>query len=253
MWPWWSWAAAAAALLAAACIDMGAPKSGIASISTLLLPSPSVVLGDVMRDSAGAPAPLRVEAFDVNGTAVPGQTSAFFVLDRGAHVDATGMFFGDSLSTVRVVGTIAGLQTPTANVVVTVAPDTVTRFGTGDTTSIHAAAGDSTKTQSGPLSVVVRNRTGAGASGFVIRYRIIYSPPARSTTLGVAYLGDDQSRPTAVDTTDASGAASRRAVLRGAQLGTDKPDSIVVQASVTYKGVAVKGSPVRFVIPVKVL
>src|SRR5262249_40919727 len=63
---------AAVVLAIAACIDMSAPNNGVASISTLLLPSPSVVIGDVMRDSTGVPAPLAVTPFDQAGKALTG-------------------------------------------------------------------------------------------------------------------------------------------------------------------------------------
>ncbi|HEU4787096.1 MAG TPA: hypothetical protein VFS57_06800, partial [Gemmatimonadaceae bacterium] len=59
----------ALATLAAACLDMSAPK-GAASISLLQLPSGYVVRGDVMRDSGGAAAKLVVLAYDGDGKVI---------------------------------------------------------------------------------------------------------------------------------------------------------------------------------------
>ena len=245
----WPWLAAATALAVAACVDVSSPK-GVASISALLLPSPSVVIGDVMRDSTGAPAPLRVVAFDGQGQPVAGLTPEFFVLDRGAHVDATGMFFGDSLTTVHVVGTVGGLQTGPATVPVTVAPDSVAKFGSVDTLRAHIT-GDTTQNVSNPLGVTVTGAGNVGAAGFLVRYRVVYAPPPSAGKDSTVYIGDLSSRPTSVDTTDAAGhAVRRRVVVRVNALGAVL-DSVVVTASVQYKGAPLRGSPVRFVIPAK--
>jgi len=53
-----------------------------------------------------------------------------------------------------------------------------------------------------------------------------------------------------VDTTDASGIAARRIRLNPAKL-TALTDSIIVNASVKYRGANIRGSPVRLVLKVK--
>ena len=70
----------ACAIVAVACLDMSAP-SGAASISLLQLPSPSVVRGDTMRDSAGNVAPVTVTSFNVQGEPIPTIPFETFVLD----------------------------------------------------------------------------------------------------------------------------------------------------------------------------
>ena len=68
----------------------------------------------------------------------------------------------------------------------------------------------------------------------------------REATL--ATLWDDQTNPTMLDTTDAtSGSAARRLRIRPVGLPT-AAESLVVMATVKYKGVAILGSPVRWVI-----
>ena len=241
-------AAGTAALIGVACLDMSAPRNGVESISSVLLPSPSVVVGDTMRDSTGVVSPLGLLAYDAKGNVVTGLTSAFFVLDRGAHVTATGQLVGDSTTAVRVVGTIGGLQTATATVPVSVSPDTVVRTS-GPDSIIFKIDGDSLQA-SGPLSIAVRNRAGIGATGFVVRFTLVSAPPTAPGTLPFAYIADAQFRAATRDTTDAGGTANRlRAVVRRASFaGTG---NIVIDASVQYRGAPVHGSPVRFVIPVK--
>jgi hypothetical protein len=66
---------------------------------------------------------------------------------------------------------------------------------------------------------------------------------------GVAgLLVDPAGHPSAVDTTDASGQASRRIRVRPSAPVT--VDSFVVMASAEYHGVKLRGSPLRFVIPI---
>ena len=72
-----------AGLVAMACIDMSPPK-GPASISSLLLPSPSVVVGDSMRDSLGVVAPLRILAYDANNVPLTNVATLFFITDTAA-------------------------------------------------------------------------------------------------------------------------------------------------------------------------
>ena len=75
------------ATLVVSCRDIPAPESGIFSISPLMLPSPAIVVGDTMRDSLGAVAPLRVVAYGVDGDSVtPQPTPTFVVLDTGARL-----------------------------------------------------------------------------------------------------------------------------------------------------------------------
>src|SRR5216110_2295736 len=95
-------AVAIAATIGVSCIDMSSPVGGVASISNLVLPSPSVVRGDTMRDSTGKATPLRARLLDGKGDTVRDTRVTFFVLDKGAHVDTAGLLYGDSLTTVRV-------------------------------------------------------------------------------------------------------------------------------------------------------
>jgi hypothetical protein len=240
----------AVVLAAIACVDTSAPKGGVVSISALLLPSPSVVKGDAMRDSTGAPAPLRVTAYDDRNQPVAGLQSDFFILDRGAHFQPVDILVGDSLSTVRVVGTIGGLQTIPTPVIVTVAPVKVVSSGKIDTMRVRASA-DTSRNLSAPLSVTLSGAADTAVVGFVVRYRVLYAPASLPNAPPTVYIADQSGRPMSNDTTDATGkAVRRRAAFRISSLGATL-DSVVVEASVSYKGAPVTGSPVRLVFPVK--
>lgn len=240
---------AALALVGVGCLDMSAPKSGVAAISPLVLPSPSVVVNDVMRDSTGAPAPLRVIAFDQSGDTLSGVKTSFFLLDPGAHVDAAGLLYGDSLTTVRIVGEVAGVQTSIATLTVTAAPDTaINTAPAGDTLRIST---DTTRSRSSALSLKLQSAAGAPAQGFVVHYQVTYAPPTAAGETPAVYIGNDASALSPVDTTDATGNASHRYAYLRLKAIAGTPDSVVVEATIQYKGLAVRGSPLRYVIPVR--
>ena len=240
---------AALALVGVACLDMSAPKSGVASLSPLILPSPSVVVNDVMRDSTGAPAPLRIIAFDQGGDTLSGVKTTFFVLDPGAHVDDAGLLYGDSLTTVRIVGEVAGVQTSIVTLTVTASPDTAINTAPGGDT-LHIST-DTTRSRSSALSLKLQSMSGAPAQGFVVHYQVVYAPPTAAGETPAVYIGNDASALSPVDTTDAAGTASHRYAYLRLKAIAGTPDSVVVEATVQYKGLAVRGSPLRYVIPVR--
>jgi hypothetical protein len=85
----------------------------------------------------------------------------------------------------------------------------------------------------------------------VVRYRVAYAPASLPNAPPTVYIADQSGRPMSNDTTDVTGkAARRRAAFRISSLGATL-DSVVVEASVSYKGAPVTGSPVRLVFPVK--
>src|SRR2546421_9834398 len=103
-------AGAAALWIFVACLDVTSPVTGIASITSVLLPSPSVVEHDVSRDTIGQVRPLQVFAFAPNGDTVRDAVVRFFAIDstRKLRVDSlTGIAAGDSLSPfARVVARV---------------------------------------------------------------------------------------------------------------------------------------------------
>ena len=246
------------AVIGVACVDMSAPK-GPASISALRLPSPSVVIGDVMRDSTGAPAKLDVIAYDANGARITDLSPQFFVTDTGAPatVDASGTVTGTRVGTVHVVGQVGALQTPVAAIPVTVAPKRIALTNPKIDTLFAPLSADTTQRGNGPAAVTVSGDS-IGSAGFIVKYALVHAPGTISTSKTPAvFLADDQGNPSVVDTTDASGHASRSVVvvtafLNDTSLLRGRIDSAVVTAQTSYKGALVSGSPVRIVIPIVV-
>lgn len=241
--------AAAAALVAAiACGEVPTSADGIAFITPVVLPSLAVTAGDTLRDSLGRVAPLRVYAIGANNDTITA-TPSFLVtsLPAGVTISPTGIVVAlDSPRTVQIIGRIGDrLQTTAAVLEVVAQPDSAARTGTVDSLALATA--------SSPLQVTVtglRRGTRVPVRGIIVRYQITNVYPSRAVDpkefFFSAGLRGDLTR--AVDTTDASGVASR-SVTSSVATGVD---SVVVQATVTsLRNTRLGGSPVRFVLPVK--
>jgi hypothetical protein len=250
----------ACAAVAVACVDMSAPK-GAASISLVLLPSPFVVRGDTMRDSAGAVAPVKVNAYDANGVTIPGIPSELFVLDTfpRAHFTVSHLLIGDVLGNVTVVGQSSGVQTLTVNVPVTVRPTTLLLGVKPDTLRAPLGPDSASSIGHSTLSTIVKGAGDTTVQGVIVHYRIARSLASSSSTTPAVYISDATGKPMNADTTDAQGNANHRQVTVLTRLLTDqvlisgqKPDSVVVEATASYKGAPLVGSPLTIVVPIKV-
>jgi len=79
-----------------------------------------------------------------------------------------------------------------------------------------------------------------------------------TATSPAVYIAGDDGKPSVTDTTDASGAASRRLVVYTRALGDEqlllgnKVDTAIVMARTWYKGVQVNGSPATFIVLIRV-
>jgi hypothetical protein len=255
-----SWLLGITAIAAVACIDMSAPKGPFA-ISLLQLPSPGVVVGDVMRDSNGVPAPLGLTAFDAGGAPVGGFTPDFFITDslRFAHIGSDQIVVGDSLGTAHIIGQIGNLQTAVANVPVTPVPTKFTPSGTPTTATAPLSADSATAIGGAPVSALLQSATNAGVDGFVVKFSIVSAPATKAGSASPAvYMATTDGKPSSRDTTKSGGTTSRQLTVNSLFLAdTDlvagrKTDSAVVQATTSYKGVPITPTPLRFVVPIKV-
>ena len=249
---------AAVAIVVAGCaVELGGPKDGVLSITNLKLPSPSVVIGDLMRDSLGNPSPLSIKAFGANGEEMI-VTPVFVALDTTVTIDSDGTIHGITKDTLggRIVASAGGLQTPPQRVIVTIAP-TSAEINSVPTSILFVPTEADTSQKanwSEPLMVKVMGSTGA-AQGYVVTYSLVESPDPEVAGTPTAYIGDDAARAMPRDTTDTKGISSRRVILRqvavaSATRGGSKSDSVIVRASVKYLGAEVPGSPIDFVVPV---
>jgi len=250
---------AARCVVALACGDVPTLEGGIAFISAVILPSPAVAFGDTLRNEAGVVAPLRVFAIDNNGDTIQSVEPTFIVTTvPGPSVTILANDFarGDSVRTASIVARIGTrLQTPPAQLNVVFQPDSMAAGS--PTTATFPVANTGEITSSVPLSVNVTSIGGgtrAGVPSIIVRYLItaIYplGKPVADTSV---VLVDDQNRfipPSgnfSVDTTDASGNASRR--IRAVPFGFDSV-AILVSAN-NLKGIPLPGGPIRFVVSTK--
>ena len=226
-----------AASILGACRDVPAPEGGVFSVSRVVLPSPGLVVGDTMRDSLGAAAPLRVVAFDVNGDTIsPAPTAAFILLDTTARL-VDDLLIGRHSGAARVRASVAGLQTQIATVLVTLRPDTIAAAdSTRHLRPINLQLSD-TSYATAELRVVVRN-TGAenptGVDAVVVTYALL-DQPVSGNGAGPTVVFVGGSATSARDTTTGGGIAGRAIRLR--RLAQPQlPDSAIVTATASYRG-----------------
>lgn len=239
------------AAVALACGEVPTLDQGIAYISPIILPAPAVAIGDQLRDSLGNVAPLRIEAFGRNDEPLPDPQATFLptVVPSLISISADGIVTAsDTVSTVKtvqIVGRVGSkLQTTAVSLLIVPQPDSLGRTSDSLTTATLPA--------SDTMRVTVTGLTGAGSRvavpGIVVRYRIagVYGPGADSATAVLTLPGGALSRPDArlaVDTTDASGLASRTLVVAG------NVDSVVVYVRArSLRGEPLHGDSLRFIL-----
>lgn len=239
----------AAALYAAsvtACIDI--TTHTVAAVGLDPMATPSVVVGDTLRDTLGVARPLRGAAYNAEGVALAGVPVIYRILDRGAHVDSlTGVVVGDSVGAipVRVLVEAGGIQTQPVPLYIVPAPDSIVALNPLDTLAYSLR--DSTSLSVALTAQLLHHGT-APALDSVQAYVVSFAVQYPSDTL-LAQLVDDGGHPSHVDTTAADGTAGRRIKLRPARLPSlTVADSVVVYATARYHGTPVGRGPVRFVL-----
>ncbi len=231
--------------IAAACTDVTGSASQVLSIQFDTLPAPAVVVGDSLRDTTGVVALPVVRAFNYSGSQIASPVVRYSAADRGVTVDSiTGIIRGDSVraSTVRIVATVGGLQA-IQRIAITLRPDFVTAVNARD--SITYSLVDTAANRSKALTVKVLH--GPIAADSAVNAWIVSFALAAPTNPQAADLVDDAGRLSLVDTTDASGIGGRSIRLHPAFF-SNKRDSVVVNATVKYRGAKISGSPVRLVL-----
>jgi hypothetical protein len=231
-----------------ACTDIPTDADKILSIEVGELPFPSVVVGDTLRDTTGVAAPLSPLAFNFQGEPVLSPPFRFRAVDRGVTVDSVrGFVVGDSVrvTPARVVATLGSLQA-FIPIIVTLRPDTVVAAHARDT--LLYSLTDTTKNKSDPMSVTVRHSltaTDSAVNGWLVSFAVLYPDDT-----AFVRLVDERGAPSSIDTTDASGIAGRRIRMDAAHLRAIN-DSVVVIASVKYRGAHIRGSPIRMVLELR--
>ena len=246
-------AAVGLALLAgvgSACHDVDTNPSTVNSIELVRLASPSVVVGDTLRDTFGVVQPLRGIAFNIQGDELPDVPIRFRALDSGITVDSlSGILTGDTITdnAVRVVVDTRGLQTQPQTLFSVPRPDTVATVTLNGRDSVLYTFSD-TVIFSNNLTLKVLNEADTGlvpVRAYIASFAIV-SP----VDTMLAQLVGDNSRTSFVDTTASDGTAGRRVRIRPPQL-TQPTDSVIVLGTVKYRGSPILGSPIRFVLLIK--
>ncbi|MGQ0767344.1 MAG: hypothetical protein ACT4OZ_16975 [Gemmatimonadota bacterium] len=241
--------ASGAAILASvtlSCADFSIDPSVIASIEFPPLPSPSVIEGDTLRREDLTPYPLGIRVFTAGGAEVENPVVSFFIADtlttvRGGFLvaDAPLDFSAVNSFTSRIVASADGLQSAPRTIAVIPRPNTVSRVDTATTDTIRysapAAAGDTSMA----LRVRVSRTVGAvNVPSYLVRYLLVSMEGDSLTTTDTTaafFIVADDGRVTPLDTTDASGQASRRLRFRIRQ-GQAAIDTVRVLARVRIPG-----------------
>lgn len=242
---------AAGISLVTACSDINTDPKVVAAIALDSIAAPSIVAGDTLRDSLGVVRRLHATAYNLQGAVLTGVPIRFRSPDRRVVVDSvTGIVTADSIrpTPVRILAQAGGLQTAPDSLYVIPSPDSVTVTNPRD--SLLYSLRDTTPVVSNALSLRVVHLTAPTTLDAVQHYLVSYSIRYPADTLLVQLVGDNPAGRSRIDTTDTDGNAGRRIRLSPIRI-VSQTDSVVVFATVRYRGVPVAGSPVRFVLQVK--
>jgi hypothetical protein len=247
-----------AVALGLACVDMTAPK-GPASISELRLPSPSLVVGDTMRDSTGTVAPLVITAFDANGNPAVAPGAQFFITDttKASTLARSNLLIGNRLGSSIIIGQLGTLQTSPVNLPVTNRPAKLVKVST-DSLLMVLFSRDTTVDTSVVVSLNVLSAQDSASQGIIVRYALARTLSPGNPSRPAVVIADANSKPGTVDTSSATGSSSRHILVFPAFLGDtalthgNKTDTIIVEARASYAKAELTNSPIRFIIPVKI-
>jgi hypothetical protein len=238
---------AALATAAAGCVKITDNETTVLSLEFVSLASPSVVLGDSLRDTTGVVVPPVVRAFNYRGEEITAPPLRFHSPDPGISVDSiTGVIIGDSLrsTAARVIATLGSLQAVRL-VDVALRPDSIAALDGRDT--LEYSVLDSTRNVSEQLTVELIHGI-PPADSAVRSYVISFAVVSGGNPLAAELVNG--AKASTIDTTDASGAAGRALRIRPVYLDA-AVDSVIVNATVKYRGALVAGSPVRLVLVVR--
>ena len=245
-----------AAAIFGACTNPSTSPTTVAALEFDTLPYPSIVTGDTMRDSLGNVAALHAVVYNGSGGRIANPSVQYIALDTGLTIGAGALLTAQARNgPVRLIASSGGVQSKPLTVLITRRPDSVVVTGKPvDTLYYNYANGltfDSPK-----LGVkLVTNDTGGGVTttaGWLVSYQLLFHDqvvPLNDTTTVASLIHQNTASLSHVDTTAADGTAARRLRLRLARLtDTSSTARFVVIATVRYKGAAVRGSPVTFVL-----
>ncbi|MBL0937282.1 MAG: hypothetical protein IBJ03_00195 [Gemmatimonadaceae bacterium] len=238
----------------AACAEIGTAPDQPAAIELDPFASPSIVVGDTLRNFDGVVTPMRAVVRNVAGDPIADAPVRYlyadFNRDSALKVDsATGVVVALKAisSEARLAARIGNSLQVLRALTVTVQPDTIE--GAAPTSALNVRIPDTLSNRTGEFRVTLRNLQTTPrqtVNAWVVRYKLITPANPTNDTTAAAWLVDDNNRRTDVDTTDTGGTARRFVRVRGGQFpATLREDSVVVEVIAQYKGQAVRGGPLR--------
>ena len=252
----------------AACADVALSPSTPASIEFEPLAAPALVAGDSLRDINGVAAPVKATVRNQQGDILTDAAVHFTYADAKRDTALTvdslrGFIFASkALATTgtlaRIVARAGSSLQAIRTVLVTTRPDSVDRAGVTFTDTLRTTLPDTgtgvAANVSAGLSVTVRHLEGAVATqvpNWLVKFEILTPANLANDTTANVFLVNDSQKASNIDTTDGSGIATRNVRVRSSRFPAGAAvDSVVVRATVTFKGLPVKGSPIRIVVPV---
>jgi hypothetical protein len=119
-------------------------------------------------------------------------------------------------------------------------------------TLVAPLSGDTAVHGSEAIAFTVSGSSGTTVQGVIVHFSLIDTLPSTDPAHPSAYLVDDQASVSKIDSTDASGIGARTLVIVAARIpqGTAMPTTLRVQATATYRGAQLAGSPAITTVPV---
>lgn len=251
-----AWLAGAAALGAAACLDLSTNPTEIVGIDFDALPWPSIVAGDTLRDGAGAVHPLSATLYAGDGSEVTDGPVAFLVEAGAVRVGDGNVLVADDTATgtAKLRASTTSVQSILKQLEIVPRPDSMEQSGTISALEWVVPDNASTNT-SVPLGVQLLSLADPDAAApvrsWVVTFELLVNDqPVNPTDTTGVYLVGDAGKPSYADTTDAQGTVTRRVRVRIAP-GFTPPDSVVLTMRAAWKGTALAGGPVTLVLPLK--
>jgi len=262
----WLLGVMSACVVAAACADIGTNPSVPASIEATPLAFPSIAVGDSLRDTLGVAYPVRAVVRNIQGDVIEDAPIRYLYVqaarDTALEVDSISghvrVLKRPASGPVQIAARFESALQVLIPLRITSDPDTVFRT---ESTRIVGFVPDTGRRgadeNSAAVSVRVQYRDDADAAqnvgDWLVRFVVVRPANPTNDTTKAAFFMNDNARPTSLDTTDASGLASRRLRMRPGILfpaGSPTSDTVVVEARIWRRGVPVPGAPVRIAVPV---
>lgn len=245
----------------AGCAEIGAGPDVPTAIEFSPFPSPSVVVGDTLRNVAGVVTPISAVVRNVSGDVIPDANVRYlyadFARDGALRVDSiSGIVVAVKTTTddMRLAARAGSSLQILKKIIVTIRPDSISRAGIAALDTFRTILPDTIpKANTSPeLTVVVQHLESSVTSNvnaWPVRFELLQpANPTNDTTLA-AFLVDDAGRPSTLDTTSSSGQAGRKVRFRAAQFpAAGVTESVIVRVTSSYKGAPLKGSPYTIVL-----